>query len=125
MRSMGEGQARCFLPYPRRATPPVPPHPPSGGPPPRPPEDRPHRTPPPPHWRRRGRTHDAAGEADQAAEHGGLERRTILPLGGGGPCEAWGRGTRGVSCPIHVARLRPCPSTTLRVVPLPVPGRIG
>src|SRR3546814_2597545 len=26
MRSMVEGHARCFLPYPRRATPPVPPH---------------------------------------------------------------------------------------------------
>src|SRR3546814_2497296 len=26
----------------------------------------------PPHWRRRRRTHDAAREADQAAEHGGL-----------------------------------------------------
>src|SRR3546814_16685211 len=34
------------------------------------------------------------------------------PLGGGGPCEEWWRGTRGVSCPSHVARLRPCPSTT-------------
>src|SRR3546814_4961353 len=45
--------------------------------------------------------------------------RTILPLGGGGPCEAWWWGMRGVSCPICVARLRPCPSTTLRVVPLP------
>src|SRR3546814_2083133 len=38
--------------------------------------------------------------------------QTILPLGGGGPCEAWWRGTRAVSCPIHVARLRPCPPTT-------------
>src|SRR3546814_13753838 len=51
--------------------------------------------------------------------------RTILPLGGGGPCEAWWWGMRGVSCPICVARLRPCPPTTLRVVPLPVPGRTG
>src|SRR3546814_14922672 len=51
--------------------------------------------------------------------------RTILPLGGGGPCEAWWWGTRGVSCPICVARLRPCPSTPLRVVPLPRPGRTG
>src|SRR3546814_17131940 len=46
------------------------------------------------------------------------------PLGGGGPCEAWWRGTRGVSCPIYVARLRPCPPTTPPVVPLPVPGGI-
>src|SRR3546814_13212420 len=44
------------------------------------------------------------------------------PLGGGGPCEAWWRGTRGVSCPICVARLRPCPPTTPRGVPLPEPG---
>src|SRR3546814_13470189 len=50
--------------------------------------------------------------------------RSSSPLRGGGPCEAWWRGTRGVSCPIYVARLRPCPSTTLRVVPLPVPGGI-
>src|SRR3546814_19467634 len=34
------------------------------------------------------------------------------PTGGGGPCEAWWRGTRGVSCPLYVTRLRPCPSTT-------------
>src|SRR3546814_7555350 len=40
------------------------------------------------------------------------------------PVEAWLRSTRGVSCPIYVALLRPCPATTLRVVPLPVPGRI-
>src|SRR3546814_1658932 len=33
-------------------------------------------------------------------------------LGGGGPCEAWWKGTRGVSCPLYVTRLRPCPSTT-------------
>src|SRR3546814_16465886 len=50
--------------------------------------------------------------------------RSSSPLRGGGPCEAWWRGTRGVSCPIYVARLRPCPSPTLRVVPLPVPGRL-
>src|SRR3546814_2939309 len=30
-------------------------------------------------------------------------------FGGGGPCEAWWRGTRGVSCPLCVTRLRPCP----------------
>src|SRR3546814_8192749 len=50
---------------------------------------------------------------------------TLFRSGGGGPCEAWWWGTRGVSCPICVARLRPCPSTTLRVVPPPVPGRTG
>src|SRR3546814_7458558 len=51
--------------------------------------------------------------------------RTILPLGGGGPCEAWWRGTRDVSYPICVARLRPWPPPTLRVVPPPVPGGIS
>ena len=41
--------------------------------------------------------------------------RESSPHGGGGPCEAWWRGTIGIT--------RPCPSTTLRVVLLPVPGR--
>src|SRR3546814_7714112 len=36
--------------------------------------------------------------------------QTILPLGGRGPCEAWWRGTRGVSCALSVTRLRPCRS---------------
>src|SRR3546814_12249717 len=35
------------------------------------------------------------------------------PTGGGGPCEAWWRGTRGVSCPLYVTRPRPYPPTTL------------
>src|SRR3546814_3512042 len=35
------------------------------------------------------------------------------PTGGGGPCEAWWRGTRGVSCPLYVTPLRPLPSTTI------------
>src|SRR3546814_17337802 len=40
MRSMVVGHARCFLPYLRRKTPPVPLHHPTGGPPPRSGEDR-------------------------------------------------------------------------------------
>src|SRR3546814_17229139 len=42
----------------------------------------------------------------------GRGRCRSSPFGGGGPCEAWWRGTRGVSCPLYVTRLRPCPSTT-------------
>src|SRR3546814_18225924 len=40
MRSMVEGHARCFLPYLRRTTTPVPRHHTTGGPPPRPGADR-------------------------------------------------------------------------------------
>src|SRR3546814_8889878 len=67
------------------------------------------------------------GEHGHAARQGGVARLYRFPLGdvgfgvgsgrssptgGGGPCEAWWRGTRGVSCPLYVTRLRPCPSTT-------------
>src|SRR3546814_10192445 len=48
--------------------------------------------------------------------------QTILPLGGGGPCEAWWRGTRGVSCALSVTRLRPCPSTPFGCPPPPAGG---
>ncbi len=71
----------------------------------------------------------------------GARRRRSSPERGGGPCEAWWRGTGGLSCrrgsgprawlqeqnhsftPRCVKRL--CPSTTLRVVPLPPWGRIA
>src|SRR3546814_6778844 len=42
----------------------------------------------------------------------GVESGCSSPTGGGGPCEAWWRGTRGVSRLICVALFRPCPSTT-------------
>src|SRR3546814_14935031 len=42
----------------------------------------------------------------------GRGRCRSSPFGGGGPCEAWWRGTRGVSCPLYVTRPRPCPPTT-------------
>src|SRR3546814_18031037 len=35
----------------------------------------------------------------------GRGRCRSSPFGGGGPCEAWWRGTRGVSCPLYVPRL--------------------
>src|SRR3546814_7319873 len=41
----------------------------------------------------------------------GRGRCRSSPFGGGGPCEAWWRGTRGVSCPLYVTRLRACPPT--------------
>src|SRR3546814_6082472 len=47
----------------------------------------------------------------------GRGRCRSSPFGGGGPCEAWWRGTRGVSCPLYVTRLRPCPSTTFGCAP--------
>src|SRR3546814_6577197 len=87
--------------------------------------------PPPPAGRPANRASSPNGSTRSTRRGRRIDRRlwggerTILPLGGGGPCEAWWWGTRGVSCPICVARLRPCPSTTLRVVPPPVPGRTG
>ena len=48
--------------------------------------------------------------------NGGL--KSSSPTGGGGPCEAWWRGTGGARKVCGT-----CPSTTLWVVPLPVSGR--
>src|SRR3546814_1032688 len=58
--------------------------------------------------RRRGR----CWRADPAISAFGVGSCRSSPTGGGGPCEAWWKGTGGVSCPLYVTRPRPCPSTT-------------
>jgi hypothetical protein len=47
------------------------------------------------------------------------------PTGGGGPAAGWWRGTCPVADPREAGTIGLCPSTMLRMVPLPVPGRIG
>src|SRR3546814_14549721 len=49
----------------------------------------------------------------------GRGRCRSSPFGGGGPCEAWWRGTRGVYYPLYVTRLRPCPSPPFGGTPPP------
>ena len=44
------------------------------------------------------------------------------PLGHSGTTKWW-RGTCRVTLPRDVRKTRPCPSTILRMAPLPVPGR--
>src|SRR3546814_20516963 len=66
--------------------------------------------PPPPAGRPANRASSPNGSTRSTRRGRRIDRRlwggerTILPLGGGGPCEAWWWGTRGVSCPTCVAR---------------------
>ena len=50
--------------------------------------------------------------------------QTNPPRNGEGDQRSWWRGTLGRALPLILAPCRTCPSTPLRAVPLPVPGRI-